>query len=241
MKIKQIYLLLVATVFFGTVSIAQSKSGHKINGYKYLCMENQGNQYDLEDKFNAFFSSIGFIILAEDEEEKLDDNERTYVLYGTYAHNTVQDGLDNTTLTLRDKEGKIVFSSTKESACFISVKNCANKGSDKIINEIKALNYSFDPTLVDKSNKSKSETDTPEDSVKEEKIKLACQMKADGMTTEQIEKYTGLTSEEIDKLNNVEPAEEEKIKLARQMKADGMTTEQIKKYTGLTSEEIDKL
>lgn len=201
MKSIKILCLLVA-VTFSTIALANqptaSNVGHKINGYKYLCMENQGNKYDLEDKFNAFFASIGFTILSEDDEEELEESEKKYVLYGTYEHNAVPDALNNTTLTLRNKDGKIVFSSTKESACFISVKSCANKGSDKIINEIKALNYSFDPTLVDK--KKKSETDSPQEPAKEEKIKLARQMKADGMATEQIEKYTGLTSEEIDKL-----------------------------------------
>ena len=73
--------------------------------------------------------------------------------------------------------------------------------SDKIINQIIDLNYTFDPTLVDKGNKNKSETGSPRETANEEKVKLARQMKADGMATEQIEKYTGLTSEEIDKLS----------------------------------------
>ena len=80
------------------------------------------------------------------------------------------------------------------------MKRCANKASDKIINQIKDLNYSFDPTLVDKGKKSKGETESAEETAKEEKLKLARQMKADGMTTEQIEKYTGIKAEEIEKL-----------------------------------------
>ena len=167
MKIKQICCLLVATTL-SMLAIAKqaepsamfieetSGINHKINGYKYLCMENQGNRYDLEDRFNTFFASIGFVILSEDEEEELDEDERKYVLYGTYEHNTVQDALDNTTLTLRNRDGKIIFSSTKESACFISVKRCAQKGADKIIQQIRNLNYSFDPTLVDKKSKTKT-------------------------------------------------------------------------------------
>ena len=163
--IKRGILCIIAVVTISTIALANPEtlnpykmeilvgSGHKINGYKYLCMENQGNQYDLEDKFNAFFESIGFTILSEDEEEELDEDERIYVLYGTYAHNNVYDGLNNTTLTLRNKDGKIIFSCTKESACFISVKRCAEKGYDKIIQEIKKLNYSFDPTLVRKGKK----------------------------------------------------------------------------------------
>ena len=130
---------------------------HKINGYKYLCMENQGNQYNLEDKFNAFFARIGFTILTQDDEEALAESEKIYVLYGTYEHHTVPGGLNNTTLTLRNKDGKIIFSVTRESACFISVKSCAEKGSDKIIDDIIALNYSFDPSLVKNGKKYTSE------------------------------------------------------------------------------------
>lgn len=175
--IKRSILCIIAVVTISTIAMANpvtlnpekmenlGGSGHKINGYKYLCMENQGNQYDLEDKFNAFFESIGFTILSEDEEEELDEDERIYVLYGTYAHNNVYDGLNNTTLTLRNKDGKIIFSCTKESGCFISVKRCAEKGYDKIIQEIKKLNYSFDPTLVHKGNKKKNNASVEQDSV----------------------------------------------------------------------------
>ncbi len=198
------FLCLLVAVTFSTIAWANqpnaSNVGHKINGYKYLCMEQQGNLHDLEDKFNTFFGSIGFSIITPDEEEEMSEEERQYVLYGSYVYNTVPDGLDNMTLTLRNSKGKIVFSSTKEAACFVSVKRCANKASDKIINQIKDLNYSFDPTLVDKGKKSKGETESAEETAKEEKLKLARQMKADGMTTEQIEKYTGIKAEEIEKL-----------------------------------------
>lgn len=166
MRVKRICCLLVATTLTMVAIAKQSEPSftlveetsnvnHKINGYKYLCMANQGNQYDLEDKFNNFFASIGFTILSEDNEEELDEKERKYVLYGTYEHNAVQNALNNTTLTLRNKEGKIIFSCTKESGCFISVKRCAEKGADKIIRQIRELNYSFDPTLVEKKNKPK--------------------------------------------------------------------------------------
>lgn len=175
--IKRSILCIIAVVTISTIALAkpvtlnpekmeiQGGSGHKINGYKYLCMEEQGNLYNLEDKFNAFFESIGFIIITPDDEEELDEEERVYVLYGSYVHNAVQDALNNTTLTLRNKDGKIIFSCTKESACFISVKRCAEKGYDKIIQEIKKLNYSFDPTLVHKGNKKKNNASVEQDSV----------------------------------------------------------------------------
>ena len=161
-------------------------------------MEQQGNLHDLEDKFNSFFAELGFTIITPDDEEELSEEERLYVLYGSYVYNTVPNGLDNMTLTLRNSNGKIVFSSTKEAACFVSVKRCANKASDKIINQIKDLNYSFDPTLV--QNKKKTEIDAPKDTEKEEMIKMARDMKADGMSVDKIIKYTGLTEEEVNKL-----------------------------------------
>lgn len=170
-----------------------SNGGHKINGYKYLCMNDQGNQYDLEDKFNAFFQSIGFVIMTEGEIEDLDEKEKQYVLYGSYVCQLVVGGASNLTFTLRNNNGKIVFSSSQE-GYGLSAKSDFRKASNKIIKQIEQLNYTFDPSLVDKSTKKKNETEP----AKEEKVKLARQMKADGMTVEQIEKYTGLTANEIE-------------------------------------------
>ena len=213
MKSKMLLFLMVATMFSTAAKAIQpeplyctinaiSNVGHKINGYKYLYMENQGNQYDLEDKFNAFFESIGFTILAEDDEEKLDENEKKYVLYGTYqcTFATNEDGtMSNLTLTLRDYRGKIVFSSSKGGWSSMSPRRGFNKASNKIINQLKELNYSFDPTLTENS-KIENKTNISVESAKEEKIKLARQMKADSLSYGQIERYTGLTKEEIEKL-----------------------------------------
>lgn len=213
MKINILLFLMVSTMFSTAAKTIQteplnctinaiSNVGHKINGYKYLYMENQGNQYDLEDKFNAFFESIGFTILAEDDEENLDENEKKYVLYGTYqcTFATNEDGtMSNLTLTLRDAKGKIVFSSSKGGWSAMSPRRGFNRASNKIINQLEELNYSFNPSLVENS-KTKSKPDTSVESAKEEKIKLARQMKADSLSSEQIGKYTGLTTEEIEKL-----------------------------------------
>ena len=71
MKMGLFRCLVVAAMLISTTSFAQNKAGHKINGYKYLCMEEQGNLHDLEDMFNAFFAEIGFTILTPDDEEEL--------------------------------------------------------------------------------------------------------------------------------------------------------------------------
>lgn len=204
MKNIKILCLLVA-VSFSTIALANqpavSNVSHKINGYKYLCMENQGNQYDLEDKFNAFFKEMGFTILTEDEEEDLDEKEKRYVLYGSYqcTFATNEDGtMSNLTLTLRNVAGKIIFSSSKGGYALLSPRRGFDKASYKIISQMKELNYSFDPKMVENDKKNKIENTI--EPIKEEKIKIARLMKADGMTTEQIEKYTELTRDEIDKL-----------------------------------------
>lgn len=129
-----------------TTSCIEASTGHKINGYKYLCMANQGNLHDLEDKFNAYFRSIGFEIVTPEEEEEFDEEKRKYVLYGTYEVRTVDDDFYSLTLTLRNREGKIVFSTTKQSGIFFSLRKSINRGSDKIIKQLKELNYKFDET-----------------------------------------------------------------------------------------------
>lgn len=158
-RVVVISVFVIVAAIFSTLSFAGQtennqivcdvtiNSGHKINGYKYLCMENQGNQYDLEDKFNTFFARIGFTILTKEEEVLLNDTERQYVLYGTYVCQAAINAASNLTLTLRDKDEKIIFSTTKEGMCFASLKCDFNRASDKIIQQILSLNYSFDPTL----------------------------------------------------------------------------------------------
>ena len=174
MKVKHLFCI-VAIMTISIVAIAKDvetlpieshfKSGinHKINGYKYLCMEDQGNQYDLEDKFNAFFESIGFIILTPDDEEELDDDERQYVLYGTYVCQLMIGAASNLTLTLRNSDGKIIFSSSKEGMGFASPKSDFKKASNKIINQLQNLNYSFDPTLNLKKKKKVAENEEEHD------------------------------------------------------------------------------
>lgn len=197
-------LCLLVAVAFSTISLANhpitSNASHKINGYKYICMENQGNQYDLEDKFNAFFGNIGFIVLTEEEVENLDGREKIYVLYGSYqcSFATNEDGtMSNLTFTLRNAGGKIIFSSSKGGYALMSPRRGFKKASNKIIKQIEDLNYSFDPTLIEIDKNTKTDKATKPE---EDKVKLARQMKADGMAIEQIEKYTGIKAEEIEKL-----------------------------------------
>lgn len=155
MKMGLFRCLVVAAMLISTTSFAQNKAGHKINGYKYLCMEEQGNLHDLEDMFNAFFAEIGFTILTPDDEEELENEEKRYVLYGNYETKIVEDDFFSLSLTLRNSKGKIIFSSAKNSAIFFSLKKSIDRASDKIFDEIIGLNYKFDPTFLQKEGKKK--------------------------------------------------------------------------------------
>lgn len=180
-----------------------SNIGHKINGYKYLCMEEQGNQYDLEDSFTSFFESIGFIILTPEQEDQLDSTEKKMVLYGSYTCNvaTNDEGCrSNLSITLRNSSGRIIFSSSQSGyTLFVNPQKGFKKAANKVIEQLKKLNYSFDHTLVELSQNS-DKTDRTAKLVHEEKQKIARCMKADSIAVEKIIKYTGLTEEEIDKL-----------------------------------------
>ena len=133
--------------FLGCVSVTNN-TPHKINGYKYLCMEEQGNKFDLEDKFNAFFQSIGFVILTQDELENLNENEKQYVLYGSYETDVTanDDGtMTYLTFTLKNNSKRIIFSTTKSGWALLNAKKGFKKASNKVIKEIQELNYSFNP------------------------------------------------------------------------------------------------
>lgn len=119
-----------------TTSCVGAGTGHKINGYKYLCMQDLGNQYELEDKFNSYFESKGFVILSEDEENELDEAEKNYVLYGSYVCVLPESGAANLSLSLRNKSGKMIFSCSKEGTCMFSPKCEFRKASNKIIKKL---------------------------------------------------------------------------------------------------------
>ena len=71
-------IITIATfsMLFLACNTPQKITNHKINGYNLLCMEDQGNQYDLEDKFNTFFAKIGFSVITSAEEEELKEEEK---------------------------------------------------------------------------------------------------------------------------------------------------------------------
>ena len=117
-------------------ALLSNDKSHKINEYKYLCMQDLGNQYELEDKFNSYFESKGFVILSEDEENELDEAEKNYVLYGSYVCVLPESGAANLSLSLRNKSGKMIFSCSKEGTCMFSPKCEFRKASNKIIKKL---------------------------------------------------------------------------------------------------------
>lgn len=153
-KIK--FALLIATIFasaaFSSVSAnttspvaatAQSQVGHKINSYKYIYIENQGNQYGLEERYHNFFVEIGFTVLTDDEAEKLSDKEREKMLVLNYTCTVVAGAASSQTLTLRNVANKIVYSRS-ESAYTLTANSDMRRAAKKIMYAIRALGYKYE-------------------------------------------------------------------------------------------------
>lgn len=120
---------------------------HRINNYKYIIIKEQGNQYGLEDRFNTYFSKIGFTTLTSFDLNNLDNNEKPYVLYGNYECIIRISGQSSLILTLQDLTGTTVWSATGSAITF-SVDGDMKKAANKIYKNLKELNYHFEPTTI---------------------------------------------------------------------------------------------
>ena len=108
----------VATAGETTTSIGlASGNDHKINEYKYLCVQDLGNQYGIEDKLTNYFKGKNVELLTPNEVEQLDETDKSLVLFASYACTLPERGSANLTVTLRNQDGRIVYSCTKEGFC----------------------------------------------------------------------------------------------------------------------------
>lgn len=153
-KIK--FALLIATIFASaavssvsanTISpsqvVAQSQAGHKINSYKYIYIENQGNQYGLEERYRDFFVEIGFTVLSEEEYEVLSSAERQKLLLVNYTCTVVAGAASSQTLTMRNSSDKIVYSRS-ESAYTMTANSDMRRAAKKIMKAIRNLEYKYE-------------------------------------------------------------------------------------------------
>ena len=116
---------------------------HKINNYKYICIENQGNAYGLEEKYRDFFSEIGFTVLTEDKAEEFSATEREKLLMANYTCTVVAGAASSQTLTLRNTANKIVYSRS-ESAYTMTANSDMKRAAKKIMKAVRALEYKYE-------------------------------------------------------------------------------------------------
>ena len=126
-----------------THAVVQALSGHKINNYKYIYIENQGNQYGLEERYRDFFVEIGFTVLSEEEYEVLSSAERQKLLIVNYTCTVVAGAASSQTLTLRNSSDKIVYSRS-ESAYTMTANSDMRRAAKKIMKAIKNLEYKYE-------------------------------------------------------------------------------------------------
>lgn len=119
----------------------------RINNYKYIIIKEQGNQYGLEDKFNKYFSKIGFTTLTSYDLNNLANSEKPYVLYGNYECIIRVSAQSSLVLTLQDLSGTTVWGVT-ESAITFSVNGDMKNAANKIYSRLKELNYHFEPKPI---------------------------------------------------------------------------------------------
>lgn len=153
---KNIFLFVLAVIIFAIMPVdtsaasivnnpsnAHASTGHKINNYKYICIENQGNAYGLEEKYRDFFSEIGFTVLTEDEAEELSATEREKLLMANYTCTVVAGAASSQTLTLRNTANKIVYSRS-ESAYTMTANSDMKRAAKKIMKAVRALEYKYE-------------------------------------------------------------------------------------------------
>lgn len=153
---KNIYLFVIATMLFVIMpvcasaasmvnqpSVSFASAGHKINNYKYICIENQGNAYGLEERYRDFFTEIGFTVLTEDEAEELSATEREKLLMVNYTCTVVAGAASSQTLTMRNTANKIVYSRS-ESAYTMTANSDMKRAAKKIMKAVRALEYKYE-------------------------------------------------------------------------------------------------
>ena len=153
---KNIYLFVIATMLFAIMPVCASaasmvnqpsvsfvSAGHKINNYKYICIENQGNAYGLEERYRDFFTEIGFTVLTEDEAEDLSVKEREKMLMVNYTCTVVAGAASSQTLTMRNTANKIVYSRS-ESAYTMTANSDMRRAAKKIMKAVRALEYKYE-------------------------------------------------------------------------------------------------
>lgn len=152
-------------LLFILFAIPLCMNAHKINGYKYIHIEETGNLYGVEDRLTDYFTKIGFKTIASYEYEDMSNENKSLLLIASYKWDIVYGGHSTLILTLSDITGSVIYKASGQGIAW-SAKGDMKNALKKIFKQIDNLNYKFDIT----QNKAKSTTNSfatwSEDSIK---------------------------------------------------------------------------
>ena len=135
--------LLLCVVFLSSLSI----SAHKINGYKFIHIEETGNLYGVEDKLTKYFTDLGFETVASYNIEDMSNSDKGLLLIATYEWNIVYGGHSTLVLTLRDITGTVVYKAAGQGIS-MTAKGDMKNALKKIFKQIDSLHYTYTPDLI---------------------------------------------------------------------------------------------
>lgn len=142
---KRVLLPLIChfTVLLAFLFIPLFVNAHKINGYKYIHIEETGNIYGVESRLTEYFTRIGFKTVASYEFEDMDNEDKNLLLIATYKWEIVYGGHSSLILTLSDITGSVIYKVAGQGIS-MSVKGDMKNALKKIFKQIDALHYKFD-------------------------------------------------------------------------------------------------
>ena len=135
--------LLLCVVFLFSLSIG----AHKINGYKFIHIEETGNLYGVEDKLTKYFTDLGFETVASYDIEDMSSSDKGLLLMASYEWDIVYGGHSTLTLTLRDITGTVIYKAAGQGIS-MTAKGDMNNALKKIFKQIDNLHYTYDPDLI---------------------------------------------------------------------------------------------
>lgn len=153
-----ILLLLAATCL--------TSFAHKINGYKYILIEESGNTLNIEEKLRDIFTEIGFTVLEEGDEDTLSVADKKIVLKVTYGYNIRYGMPSELEISLTNYTGQNVYNS-KTMGNSLSASGDMTKALNKFKKNLQRLNYHFEEKRITPTKKyDVSCTEWGEDSIR---------------------------------------------------------------------------
>lgn len=142
-------------------------SAHKINGYKFVHVEETGNLLGVEDRLSEYLSKIGFQLVASYEIEDMSNEDKALLLFVTYDWTIVDGGHSTLIVKFQDVTRSVIYTVAGQGISF-SAKGDMKNALKKIITKMDALNYKFDPELLKAHGAEETEFATwTEDSIKQ--------------------------------------------------------------------------